>query len=76
VPCVDWEKETPLGRDSDEDITLLAELTAGSLPGESSSSGLQGIQFAAVGGRAYELAAARGLGKPLDIHLFLQDIAS
>jgi len=35
---------------------------------------MQGIQFAAIAGKAYELASAHDLGKPLDIHLFLQDI--
>ena len=71
--CVDWETGKPLGRQSDEDITLLAEL-AGSNSRGLASSGIQGIQFAAVAGRAYELASARGLGKPLDRQLFLQDI--
>ena len=73
APCVDWETGKPLGRQSDEDITLLAEL-AGSNSRGLASSGIQGIQFAAVAGRAYELASARGLGKPLDRQLFLQDI--
>jgi hypothetical protein len=62
-----------VGRQSDEDITLLAEL-AGSNSRGLASSGIQGIQFAAIAGRAYELASARGLGKPLDRELFLQDI--
>jgi alanine dehydrogenase len=73
VPCVDWETGKPIGRQSDEDITLLAEL-AGSNSRGLASSGIQGIQFTSVAGRAYELASARGLGKPLDRQLFLQDI--
>jgi len=72
-PCVDWETGKPIGRQSDEDITLLAEL-AGSNSRGLASSGIQGIQFAAIAGRAYEMASARGLGKPLDRELFLQDI--
>lgn len=73
APCVDWETGKPMGRQSDEDITLLAEL-AGSNSRGLASSGIQGIQFAAIAGRAYELASAHGLGKPLDRQLFLQDI--
>jgi len=72
-PCVDWETGKPMGRQSDEDITLLAEL-AGSNSRGLASSGIQGIQFTAIAGRAYELASALGLGKPLDRQLFLQDI--
>lgn len=73
VPCVDWETGNPIGRQSNEDIALLAELAGGNSRGLA-SSGIQGIQFASVAGRAYELASARGLGKPLDRQLFLQDI--
>lgn len=74
VPCVDWKTETPLGRESDEDIAFVAELSASNFSGGLASSGIQGIQFAAIAGKAYELASAHDLGKPLDIHLFLQDI--
>ena len=73
VPCVDWRTETPIGRDSDEDITLLAEL-ASTFPSGLASSSIQGVQFASVAGRAYERAASRGLGKCVDRSLFLQDI--
>lgn len=73
VPCVDWETGKPMGHRSDEDIALLAEL-AGSNSRGLASSGIQGLQFASVAGRAYELASARGLGKSLDSQLFLQDI--
>jgi len=73
APCVDWETGKPVGRQSDEDITLLAELAGSNLRGLA-SSGIQGIQFAAIAGRAYEMASARGLGKALDRELFLQDI--
>jgi ornithine cyclodeaminase/alanine dehydrogenase-like protein (mu-crystallin family) len=72
VACVDWKTETLVGRTSEEEITLLAELSAGSLPGETASSGIQGIQIASIAGRAYELASAQGLGKPISTDLFLQ----
>lgn len=73
VPCLDWKTEQAIGRQSDEEITILAEL-AGSNSRGLASSGIQGIQFASIAGRAYELASARGLGTLLDRQLFLQDI--
>jgi alanine dehydrogenase len=74
VPCVNWKDETAAGRTRDEDIALLAELSGSNFAGGLSSSGIQGLQFAAVAGAAYELAAARKVGKTLDTHLFLQDV--
>jgi ornithine cyclodeaminase/alanine dehydrogenase-like protein (mu-crystallin family) len=74
VPCVDWVTETPLGRKSDEDICLLAELVASTIPGAIASAGIQGLLFAAVAGRAYELAEAQGAGREMPLDLFLQDI--
>lgn len=50
------------GRTRDDQITFL------------NNQGTQGLQFAAVGGKAYELAKARGLGHPLPLEWFLQDI--
>jgi alanine dehydrogenase len=50
------------GRTSDEQITFL------------NNQGTQGLQFAAVGGRAYELAKAKGLGHPLPLEWFTQNI--
>lgn len=50
------------GRTSDEQITFL------------NNQGTQGLQFAAVGGRAYELAKAKGLGHPLPLDWFTQNI--
>jgi alanine dehydrogenase len=73
IACVDWTTETQVGRQSDQDIAVLAEL-ASTFPTGLASSSIQGIQFASVAGRAYELASARGLGKTLDLKLFLQDI--
>ncbi len=74
VPCLDWETLRPRGRECEEDITFLAEVAGSNFQSGLASSGIQGLQFACVAGRAYELASARGLGKPLDLHLFLQDI--
>jgi ornithine cyclodeaminase/alanine dehydrogenase-like protein (mu-crystallin family) len=50
------------GRTSDEQITFL------------NNQGTQGLQFAAVGGTAYNLAKAKGLGHPLPLEWFTQNI--
>ena len=50
------------GRTSDEQITFL------------NNQGTQGLQFAAVGGLAYERAMAKGLGHPLPREWFVQNI--
>ncbi|HEX9443725.1 MAG TPA: ornithine cyclodeaminase family protein [Candidatus Binatia bacterium] len=50
------------GRTSDQQITFL------------NNQGTQGLQFAAVGGKAYELARAKGLGHPLPLEWFVQNI--
>lgn len=50
------------GRTDDRQITFL------------NNQGTQGLQFAAVGAKAYELAKAKGLGHPLPTEWFLQDI--
>jgi ornithine cyclodeaminase/alanine dehydrogenase-like protein (mu-crystallin family) len=50
------------GRTTDAQITFL------------NNQGTQGLQFAAVGGKAYELAKAKGLGHPLPLEWFVQDI--
>jgi alanine dehydrogenase len=71
--CVDWATgQRAIARGAD-DITILAEL-AGGITGDLASSGIQGLQFAAVAGRAYELAAEQGLGYELPTGMFLQDI--
>jgi alanine dehydrogenase len=51
-----------LGRANDQQITFL------------NNQGTQGLQFAAVGGTAYNLAKARGLGHPLPLEWFTQNI--
>ncbi|MGE5217104.1 MAG: ornithine cyclodeaminase family protein [Chloroflexota bacterium] len=51
-----------VGRTNDQQITFL------------NNQGTQGLQFAAVGGTAYHLAKAKGLGHPLPIEWFTQTI--
>jgi len=50
------------GRANDQQITFL------------NNQGTQGLQFAAVGGTAYNLAKAKGLGHPLPLEWFTQNI--
>ncbi len=50
------------GRTDDRQITFI------------NNQGTQGLQFAAVGGKAYELAKAKGLGHPLPTEWFVQNI--
>ena len=50
------------GRTNDRQITFI------------NNQGTQGLQFAAVGGKAYELAKAKGLGHPLPLEWFIQNI--
>jgi len=50
------------GRTSDQQITFL------------NNQGTQGLQFAAVGGTAYNLAKAKGLGHSLPLEWFTQNI--
>jgi ornithine cyclodeaminase/alanine dehydrogenase-like protein (mu-crystallin family) len=50
------------GRSNDQQITFL------------NNQGTQGLQFAAVGGTAYNLAKAKGLGHPLPLEWFTQNI--
>lgn len=51
-----------VGRADDRQITFL------------NNQGTQGLQFAAVGGTAYNLAKAKGLGHPLPLEWFTQNI--
>ena len=51
-----------IGRANDQQITFL------------NNQGTQGLQFAAVGGTAYNLARAKGLGHPLPLEWFTQNI--
>jgi alanine dehydrogenase len=64
------------------EYSLLSDVRAGRAPGRTNAdqvtlfinTGTQGLQFAAVAGRVYQLAGARGLGKPIPLEWFLQDI--
>ncbi len=51
-----------VGRADDQQVTFL------------NNQGTQGLQFAAVGGTAYNLAKAKGLGHPLPLEWFTQNI--
>jgi len=67
---------------AEERAVFLEDMLAGAAPGRSSDSqvtysergNIQGAQFFAVAGRAYELAKARGLGNSVPTEWLLQDI--
>lgn len=73
APCVDWETGQLASGRTSEDITRLAAFRFGT---GNASGGIQGVQFAAVAGRAYELAEAQDLGVKLPDEIFLQEIPS
>ncbi len=63
VDCVNWKTGEPYHRNSRDAITSLATNSFGVLEGEGgASSGIQGLQFAAVAGAIYEGARQHGLG--------------
>ena len=72
----------PLREIDNPNIGTIPDIMAGSWAGRTSSrqitflnnQGTQGLQFAAVGAKAYELAKAKGLGHPLPLEWFVQDI--
>lgn len=75
VDCVNWETDEPYRRSSKDEITTLENNSYGTLPGDAAhSAGIQGIQFASVGGRIYERAREKGLGTDLPLEMFLQDM--
>ena len=59
---VDVHRGEAKARTDDEEITLFV------------TTGTQGLQFAAVGGRVWQLAQERNLGHPFPTEWFLQDI--
>jgi alanine dehydrogenase len=59
---IDLQTGRATGRTSRDQVTLFI------------NGGTQGLQFAAVAGRTYQLAKERGFGKPMPIEWFLQDI--
>lgn len=74
VDCVNWDTGEPYRRKSRETVTSLATNSFGVLEGEGgASSGIQGLQFAAVAGAIYEGACRQKLGKELPREMFLQD---
>lgn len=72
----------PLREIDNPNIGTIPDIMAGSWAGRTSSrqitflnnQGTQGLQFAAVGAKAYELAKAKGLGHPLPLEWFVQGI--
>lgn len=75
VECVNWTSGEPYRRLSQDEITTLENNSYGTLPGDAAhSAGIQGIQFASIGGRIYEGAKEKGLGTELPLEMFLQDI--
>ena len=74
VDCVNWETGEPYRRERPDLVTSIATNSFGVLEGEAGpSSGIQGIQFAAVAGAIYEGARRLGLGTELQRDMFLQD---
>lgn len=59
---IDIETGRASGRENPSQVTLFI------------NTGTQGLQFASVAGRAYQLARERGLGQPMPLEWFLQDI--
>lgn len=67
---------------AEDRVVFLHEMLSGDAPGRSSGSevtysergNIQGAQFFAVAGRAYELAKAQGLGHEIPTEWLLQDI--
>lgn len=75
VDCVNWESGETYRRLSPAEITTLENNSYGTPPGDAAhSAGIQGIQFASVGGRIYECAREKALGTELPMEMFLQDI--
>lgn len=75
VDCFDWRTGEPYRRESDQEISILASNNYGVLEGDSGPScGMQGIQFASIGGRIYENALKRNLGTTMPLEMFLQDL--
>jgi len=75
VDCVNWESGETYRRVNHNEITTLENNSYGTLPGDAAhSAGIQGIQFATIGGRIYDGARGRGLGTELPMEMFLQDI--
>jgi alanine dehydrogenase len=76
VDCCDWDTDAPYWSERRKDeITILANCSYGTLEGEvGNSAGIQGIQFASIGGRIYERARDMKLGIDFPREMFLQDM--
>ena len=74
VDCCQWESGEPYRRGRPDEITTLANNSNGIEEGDAgASAGIQGIQFACVGGRIYERARELDVGRELPLDMFLQD---
>lgn len=74
VDCMNWQTGEPFRRERPELVTSIATASQGVEEGDAgASSGIQGIQFAAVAGAIYESARQQGLGTELPRDMFLQD---
>jgi ornithine cyclodeaminase/alanine dehydrogenase-like protein (mu-crystallin family) len=74
VDCVNWKTGEAYQRKSRDTVTSIATNSFGVLEGEGgASSGIQGLQFAAVAGAIYEGARRQKLGTELPRDMFLQD---
>jgi hypothetical protein len=76
VDCCDWDTNEPYWqRRRPDEVTILANCSYGTLEGEvGNSAGIQGIQFASIGGRILERARDMKLGTEFPREMFLQDI--
>ena len=73
--CVNWDTGEAFQRQGTEEITTLANISFGTREGDiGPSAGIQGVQFASIGGRIFENAQANGVGQSLPQEMFTQDI--
>lgn len=75
VRTCDWRTGVGYQRENADDITILGNHSYGTLEGDSGiSSGIQGLQFAAVAGKIYQNARQRRIGSDLPNEIFVQSI--
>ncbi|MFG1556080.1 MAG: NAD(P)-binding domain-containing protein [Thermoplasmataceae archaeon] len=75
VNCIDWETGKVYSRDNIEEITMLSHESHGTVYSDAGASeGIQGIQFSSIGGKIYENAVSKGMGKEMPSEMFLQDL--
>ena len=74
VACCDWKTGRPYQRSRSE-ITIGVNQSLGIREGDMGpSAGIQGIQFATVGGKIFENARSKQMGQELPQEMFLQDL--